>query len=153
MLQSLIRKELPAIDETQTQKAIEDCLDRALLYKLVDYDRREATITASYEERMHTGSTGITDQTATVALHNVQQEQIRVRHIERVERAVSKLKRLQQQIIKERYLTIIGVTDTEVYLEILAIDKKTYYRHRNEALYTLAFFLGVYVKRSDAVGQ
>jgi ArpU family phage transcriptional regulator len=140
-----VRKHLPPVDEQATESAVIDALEKYLLFKMVDYDPREASITQSYSERFH-GPTNVTsDQTASVALSNVSEHEKRQKHIERVERAVSKLSRLQRNIITERYMKEPGVKDIEVYTDIIGISRKTFYKHRNDAFYLLAFSLSIYV--------
>jgi ArpU family phage transcriptional regulator len=142
---------LPRLDEKATREAVEAELERALFYKLMDFDeeRREAKITASYELRESQRTNQTSDSTANIALYNVQKEKERQDHIYKVERAVSRLNKRQRQLINERYLTEFGVSDTEVYAGIMGISRTTYTFIRNEAFYMLAFILRVYVEKTE----
>lgn len=145
-----IKVMLPPLDEDATRQAVENELEKALFTKTVDldYERKEASITQSYEVRYH-GSTNVTsDSTAQVALHNVANEEARRAHLFKVERAVSKLSRKQRDLITARYLTEFGVYDVDVYNGIMPMDVRTYMKIRSEAFYLLAFILKIYVEKT-----
>lgn len=144
-----IKVMLPPLDEDATRQAVEDELEKALLTKTLDmsYERKEASITQSYEVRYH-GSTNVTsDSTAQTALYNVSTEEAKKAQLWRVERAVSKLSRKQRELITERYLTEYGLCDKDVYYGIMGISAHTYIKVRNEAFYLLAFMLKIYVEK------
>ena len=144
-----IKVMLPPLDEVATREAVEAELERALFTKTVDmdFDRKEATITASYELRESQRTNVTSDSTANVALHNVTNEEARKAHLFKVERAVSKLSKKQRELITARYLTEFGVYDIDVYAGIMNMSPMTYTKIRNEAFYMLAFMLKVYVEK------
>ncbi|MOA56980.1 hypothetical protein D3C78_1810710 [compost metagenome] len=59
---------------------------------------------------------------------------------EQVERAISRLKRLERLIINKRYMEDEDVYDYNVYSEI-HMSERTYYRWKSSAIYQLAFAL------------
>lgn len=137
--------ELPQIDEKETRKAVEAELEKALLYKTIGYDRREATITQNYENDGSQRTNVTADQTASIAIHNVDIDDMRTRHVVRVETAVYRLARKERELIIERYLTDPYVYDYEVYHGIMNISAKTYNKIRTRAFYKLAFILKIEV--------
>jgi hypothetical protein len=42
---------LPELDRKKTQEAVEDALEKYRIFKFISFEKREATITASYELR------------------------------------------------------------------------------------------------------
>jgi ArpU family phage transcriptional regulator len=120
------------------------------MYKLTEFDRKEATITQSYTAQESQRTNVTSDQTANVALYNVQEEERRKSVIRRVERAVeTKLNFKQRQLIKERYLTAFGTYDRDVYYGIMEISPMTYSKIREQAFLILAATLGIYVKKEE----
>jgi len=134
---------LPELDRKATQKAVEAALERYRLYKYLTFDEREATITASYEAR-EGGRTNVTsDQTASIAIHNVDEQERRRQYCERIERAVNRLPRMERFLIQERYMSEDAqyITDLNVYSFKFQppINKDTYAKIRWRAFYKLAF--------------
>lgn len=146
-----IRVHLPKIDEEATRAAVEAELEKYLFFKLMDVDeeRREAKITASYSERFHGPTNQTSDSTADIAIHNVTNDEYREKHIFKVERAVAKLGKKHQTLIRERYMKEFGIYDVDVYSGIMMIHPSTYTKLRNEAFYILAFQLRVYVEKKE----
>lgn len=139
--------ELPVIDEKATRINVESVLEKYLLYKTIEFEEKEASITPSYQFRYH-GPTNVTsDQTANVAIDNVDEPEKRKRYCEWVEKSVSRLSFKQRQLIIERYMKETDIFDYEVYDGILEISVKKYCEIRERAFYTLAFIMKVYVKK------
>lgn len=108
---------VPDLDPKKMREAIEEVFRNYRLYKYLGFDSREASVTASYEDRPG-GRTNVTsDQTASIAIHNVDQQAYRRSYCERVELAVKGLPRLEKFLIEERYTTSEAeyVTDQNVY--------------------------------------
>lgn len=140
---------LPELDRKATQKAVEAALERYRLYKYLTFEEREPTITASYEIR-EGGRTNVTsDQTASVAIHNVDEQEKRRQYCERIERAVRRLPRMERFLIEERYMTADAdyLTDYAVYTQRFQppISENTYAKIRWRAFYKLALSLGIEV--------
>ncbi|CAM3879201.1 ArpU family phage packaging/lysis transcriptional regulator [Cohnella lubricantis] len=140
---------LPELDRKATQKAVEAALERYRLYKYLTFDEREASITASYELR-EGGRTNVTpDQTASIALHNVDEQERRRAYCERIERAVSRLPRMERFLITERYLASDAqyLTDYNVYTQQFQppISEGYYSKIRWRAFYKLALSLNLAV--------
>jgi len=144
---------LPELDRNKTQDAVEAALERYRIYKYLSEDEpdREAATTQSYEVRYH-GQTNVTsDQTASIAIHNVDQREFRKNFCERVERAVSRLPRMEKFLIEARYLTSDAeyLTDQNVYCFKFQppVSAGTYNKIRWKAFYKLALNLDIAVER------
>jgi ArpU family phage transcriptional regulator len=138
---------LPELDRKRTQKAVQKELEKYRLYKYLEFDEREATITQSSAPRYH-GPTNVTsDQTAQVAIHNVDARAARRAHVDRIERAVNRLPRMEKFLITERYLGADSeyITDQAVYNHRFnpPISEPTYTKIRWKAFYKLALFLDI----------
>ncbi|MGG0171364.1 hypothetical protein ABEY25_14780 [Paenibacillus dokdonensis] len=67
--------ELPELDRKKTQTAVEAALEKYRIFKAITFEEREAGVTASATERFH-GPTNVTsDQTADIAIYNVDTRQ------------------------------------------------------------------------------
>lgn len=140
---------LPELDRKATQKAVEAALERYRLYKYLTFEEREASITASPEPRYHGATNKTGDQTADVAIYNVDEQERRRQYCERIERAVKRLPRMERFLIEERYMTIDAqyITDYHVYTVRFqpAISEGTYAKIRWRAFYKLALSLNIAV--------
>lgn len=132
------------IDEDATRAAVEKYLLQAREYRVTEYIPAEPSVTASYSDmpRSYTGQTS--DQTYRLAERNVDEPERRRRHIDRAERAVSRLGIRQQRLIRMRYLDEDGVMDTDVAVE-LGYSDRHYRRIKSVAIYRLASMLGLIV--------
>jgi len=142
---------LPELDRKATQKSVEAALEKYRIYKYLTFEEREATITASYELR-EGGRTNVTsDQTASIATHNVDAVAARKAFINRIERAVNRLPRMERFLIEERYLSENAeyITDYNVYTQVFQppISEGTYIKRRWKAFYKLALFLDIAVEK------
>jgi ArpU family phage transcriptional regulator len=140
---------LPELDRKKTQKAVEAALSKYRLYKYLTFDEREATITASYEAREGGRTNKTSDQTATVAVYNVDEYEKRKAYCDRVERAVRRLPRMERFLIEERYMGADSeyITDYHVYCQRFnpPISEGTYSKIRWRAFYKLALILKIEV--------
>jgi len=141
--------ELDELDKKATQRAVERELEKYRLYKYLAFDEREATVTASYELREGGSGNKTSDQTAEIAIHNVDEREKRRAHIERIEQAVNRLPHKEAFLIRERYMTKDAeyITDYHVYAHVFdpPISDKTYIKIRWKAVRRLALALGVAV--------
>ncbi|MDN4525337.1 ArpU family phage packaging/lysis transcriptional regulator [Fictibacillus fluitans] len=139
--------ELPELDRAATQAAVESALERYRLYKYVLFEEREASITASSEVRNHGPTNETSDQTGDIAIYNVNEQQERKRFIDRMERAVNRLPKMEQFLIKERYMCPEAeyLTDFNVYCHKFQppISHPTYAKIRWKAFYRLALNLNI----------
>ncbi|MEC0239231.1 ArpU family phage packaging/lysis transcriptional regulator [Paenibacillus dokdonensis] len=135
-----MEKGLPELDRRKTQTAVEALLEKYRIYKTITFEAREASMTASYTERLH-GPTNVTsDQTAQIAVHNVDVPAARRAYCEMIESIVERLSEREQLIIRERYLKQDDVFDYKVYNYILdpPVSKDTYTKVRTKAFYKMA---------------
>lgn len=136
-------KLLPELDRRKTQAAVEALLEKYRIYKTITFEAREASITASYTERFH-GPTNVTsDQTAQIAVHNVDVPAARMAFCQVIESIVERLNEREQLIIRERYMKQDDVFDYKVYNYILdpPVSKDTYTKIRTRAFYKMALAL------------
>ncbi|MBO0961457.1 transcriptional regulator [Neobacillus sp. MM2021_6] len=142
---------LPEIDRKATQHKVEQHLEQYRLFKYLAFEDREASITASTEERFH-GPTNVTsDQTSNIAIYNVDQQKFRDNFIFRTERAVDRLPKMEKFLIQERYMSSESeyLTDFHVYYHKFqpAVSEKTYSKIRWKAFYKLALNLNIAITK------
>lgn len=134
---------LPELDRRKTQNAVEAIFEKYRIYKTITFEVRETSVTASYTERFH-GPTNVTsDQTASVAIYNVDMPAARKQYCETIESIVERLGDREQTLIRERYMKQDDVFDYKVYNHILEppVSKDTYTKIRTRAFYKLALAL------------
>ncbi|QHZ50015.1 phage transcriptional regulator, ArpU family [Paenibacillus phage phiERICV] len=140
---------LPELDRKKTQELLEAEFEKYRIFKTITFEEKEASTTSSYTERFH-GPTNVTsDQTADIAVYNVDTQAARKAHIQRIDRAVSRLHPKEQLLIRERYLKHDYVYDYVIYNQIFnpPISERTYYKIRWKAFYKLALALNLAVER------
>ncbi|MBB3129749.1 ArpU family phage transcriptional regulator [Paenibacillus rhizosphaerae] len=131
---------LPQLDRRKTQAAVEAVLEKYRIYKTITFEVREASVTASYTERFH-GPTNVTsDQTAQVAVYNVEAPAVRQAYCRMIEAIVERLSEREQMLIRERYMKEDDVFDYKVYNYVLdpPVSKDTYTKIRTRAFYKMA---------------
>lgn len=139
MVQQLIFQ-LPEIDREATRKRVEQALETARIYKQIGTVRREVKTTPSYTPHYHGPTNEVGKPTEEVASWNVDTEK-RIREtVEAVEKAVSRLGRLEREIIQRRYLGEEEEYDFIVCQE-LHLSERKYRRVKARAIYKLAFML------------
>lgn len=142
---------IPELDRELTQAAVEQALEDYRLYNTITLDEREASLTASYSDmpRGYTGTT--TDQTASIAIHNVDKSAARRAYCERLERAVRRLHPKERLLIEERYMKEDYVYDWVVYQQRFnpPISAGTYSKIRWKAFYKLALTLDIAVEKGN----
>ncbi|WP_019123624.1 ArpU family phage packaging/lysis transcriptional regulator [Brevibacillus massiliensis] len=144
---------LPELDRKKTQKAVEAALSKYRLYKYLIFEEREAATTASYEAREGGRTNKISDQTAGIAVYNVDEQEKRKAYCERVERAVKRLPRMERFLIEERYMGADSeyITDYNIYNQRFnpPISEFTYYKIKWKAFYKIALALDIQVVKSE----
>jgi ArpU family phage transcriptional regulator len=143
--------ELPELDRKATQAKVEEHLDRYRIFKYLTLEEREASITASSTERFHGPTNQTSDQTASIAIYNVDEQLKRKHFCERVEWAVKRLPKMERFLIEERYMSEDAeyLTDYNVYYHKFqpTISEKTYSKIRWKAFYKLALNLDIAVAK------
>ncbi len=133
-------KGLPELDRRKTQTAVEGLLEKYRIYKMITFEAREASVTASYTERFH-GPTNVTsDQTAQIAAYNVDVPAARKAYCEMIESIVDRLSERERTVIRERYMKQDEVFDYKIYNYVLdpPVSKDTYTKIRTKAFYKMA---------------
>jgi len=143
--------ELPELDRRSTQKAVEAALERYRLSKYLDADEREASITPGYSIIPPSQTNVTSDQTASIAISNVDRASKRKQYCDRMERAVNRLPRMERFLLQERYMCEDSdyLTDYNVYTQKFQppISEGTYTKVRWKALYKLALSLDIAVEK------
>ncbi|MEO2212173.1 ArpU family phage packaging/lysis transcriptional regulator [Paenibacillus amylolyticus] len=144
---------LPEIDRKLTQAAVEAALEKYRIYKHITFEEREASTTASYAERFHGPTNQTSDQTANIAIHNVDTPAMMIAYCNRIERVVRRLPKKERFLMEERYLTDEHdyITDQRVYqIEFdPPITWPTYKKIRWKAFYKLALDLNIIVENPE----
>lgn len=139
--------ELPVVDKKKTQRAVEAALEKYRIFKYVLFEKRESRITTSAEPRYHTPTNTINDQTASIAIYNVDEQNQREEYCRLIELAVQELPDKQRDLIEKRYMSKNSdhITDYQVYCFELdpPISPTTYDKIRWKAMYKLALLLGI----------
>ncbi len=153
-MQQELEFDMPELDVEKTKVAVRRALEKYQLYKYLTHDEREASITAGYTERFHGPTNTTSDQTAQIAIHNVDVPSERKTFCERIERAVRRLHPKERLLIEQRYMReeYEGeyMNDMKVYCFIFnpPISPKTYDKIRWKAFYKLALDLNIEVKKT-----
>lgn len=136
------------VDEEATKEAVEKYLLQAREYMVTEYIPLETKVTPLYEPRYHGQTNAVGSQTESIAIANVDEIERRRRHVERVEKAVSRLGARQQKLIRMRYLDEDHVMDTDV-AEALGYSTRHYRRLKSIAIHRLAASFGLVVLREE----
>lgn len=143
--------ELPELDRKATQKAVEEALEKYRLFKYLDFEEREASTTASSEVRYHGPTNQTGDQTGSIAIYNVDEQQKRKDYCLRVERAVNRLPPMEKFLLEKRYLASDAdyIYDYKIYeFEFKPrISSVTYAKLRWKAFYRLALNLNIAITK------
>ncbi|MCA0754852.1 transcriptional regulator [Paenibacillus sp. N4] len=145
--------ELPELDRKRTQAAVEAALEKYRIFKTITFEEREASTTAGYNERFHGPTNTTSDQTASIAIHNVDVPAARRVYCTKIERAVARLHPKERLLIEERYMKDDYVYDWTVYQQIFnpPISAGTYTKIRWKAFYKLALALDIAIEKTSAV--
>jgi ArpU family phage transcriptional regulator len=143
--------ELPELDRKATKTKVEDHLEKYRLLKYLTFDEREASITASSDPRYHGPTNQTSDQTSSIAIHNVDEQEKRKHFCFRTERAVKHLPPMERFLIEARYMSEESeyITDLTVYCHRFQppISHVTYDKIRWKAFYRLALNLNIAVTK------
>jgi phage transcriptional regulator, ArpU family len=139
---------LPGIDREATRKRVEEHLETVRVYKQIGFVRKEIRNTPSYAPRVHGNTNAINKPAEDNAIWNADKERELEELSQRVERAVSRLSKRQQEIIRARYLIDDDVLDFNVCSDLHMSDR-SYRRSKGKAIYRLAFMLRLEVYEED----
>lgn len=138
----MLNLELPDLDGKKTREVVEAAFEKYRFYKHIAFDEREAALTPSYELKEGTGGGTVSDQTASIAVYNVDTPAMRSEYCARIERFVSRLPGREKRLITAKYMSDAEyVTDQDVYNIELLCSETTFRRLRSGAMYKLAFML------------
>lgn len=129
-------------------------MEKYRMDKFLTFEEREASTTAAWSLTPR-GSTA-SDQTANIAIYNVDTQDARIKYCERIERVVDRMPEKESFLIKERYMTIECdyITDQKIYSFAFdpPISEPTYTKIRWRALYKLAADLNIIKMKGDGGG-
>ncbi|OAB31770.1 hypothetical protein PMSD_18470 [Paenibacillus macquariensis subsp. defensor] len=130
------------IDEDATFTKLEKELKTAFLYKRLGFIRREAVTTPSYEvnESGTNSVRAVSNQTQSIAIHNIDGEERSRRTYDRVTLAISRLNPLKQRIIIAKFMTDPKPQDVTIWMDTI-LSEREYYRVLKEAKSDLAYAL------------
>lgn len=135
---------LPAIDEDETKRNVENAFEQYKMMILMNPNDIEPKITSTFKLTPTSSSNEFNSSTENIALQRIEIEQKRSKYINRIIRAVNRLNYQERTIIIARYIADDEVFDYEVYQE-LGYSESKYYRIKARAFYKLAFMLGIEV--------
>ncbi|MFD1176881.1 ArpU family phage packaging/lysis transcriptional regulator [Paenibacillus puldeungensis] len=132
------------VDEEATKEAVEKYLLQAREYKITEFIPIEPNMTAAYSDmpRSYTGLTS--NHTCDIAIHNIDEQERRRKHVERVDKAINRLPQRQQTLIRARYFENEDMWDYEA-AEQIGYSDRHYRRIKTLAIYRLAMMLGLMV--------
>jgi len=131
------------IDECATFEKLEKELKTAFLYKRLGFIRREAVTTPSYtvNESGTNSVRAVSNQTESIAIHNIDGEDRSKQTYERVTRSISGLRyEVYRNIITVRYMNETEQSDISAWMT-LNMSERDYYRKKREAMSELAYAL------------
>lgn len=145
--------ELPILDEKATKVKVEEHMTKYRIFKYWTFEEREASITASPEERFHGPTNQTSDQTASIAVHNANEQERRKQFCAWTERAVKHLPPRERFLIETRYMAEDSdyITDLTVFCHRFKppISHVTYRDIRWKAFYLLAIKLKIAVIKTE----
>ncbi|WP_409346812.1 transcriptional regulator [Paenibacillus sp. MBLB4367] len=127
-----------------TRAAFNAIFEKYRSYKAaVNFRAKEATITPAYVPRYHGATNATSDQTAEIAIYNVDNQIERQTYCEKIETAVSELEEDEKKIICERYMKRSRVLDYVVFKHVMdpAICERTYSKIRKKSFDKLLLML------------
>lgn len=137
---------LSAIEKKKIRNAVEGQLEKYRICKSIFFER-EVSITPSYETRYHGPTNQTSDQTASAAIYNVDEQQKRIDFCERIEQAVNRLPSIERFLITERYMSNDSdyISDLKMYSFLFnpPISQVTYAKIRDRAMFKLALLLRI----------
>lgn len=143
--------ELPELDRTATKEKVEEHFWNYRMAKYLTFEEREASITSSTEERFHGPTNQTSDQTASIAVYNAEEQAKRKKFCDRTERVVRHLPAMERFLIETRYMSADSeyISDLTVYMHRFQppITFKTYDKIRWKAFYKLALNLNIAVTK------
>jgi len=143
--------ELPELDRKATQRAVESALERYRLFKYLTFEEREASTTSQLDSIGGGRSSLPSDQTGSIAIYNIDEQEKRKKYCDRIERSVKRLPPMERFLIEVRYMADDAeyITDYNVYFHKFKppISAMTYDKIRWKAFYKLALNLNIAVTK------
>lgn len=140
---SFIFKNAP-VDRTATRLAVEERLEEIRIYRQIGIIRKTASLTPSYEPRFHKTTHQISNSTANIAIHNIDQEQQLAAKSELLDKAMASLSAVQQEVIYRSYLDHECEYDF-ISCSEMGISDRTYRRIKASAIALLAVAMNLEV--------
>lgn len=139
-------KSLSTTEKMKIRKAVEVELEKYRFCKSF-FVEKEVSITTSYDPRYHGQTNTTTDQTASAAIHNVDDQRKRTAFCKRIDHAVNRLPEKERFLITERYMSAESdyISDMMMYCFKFnpPISHPTYGKIKDRAMYKLVLILGI----------
>lgn len=133
---------LPEIDRVETKRNVDQALEKYQIMLLMEPEEFEPKVTASFQLAPSGPTNEFSSTTESIAIKRVESESMRRDYIDKITKAVNRLRYQERNILIKRYLTDEEVYDYEVYNE-LGFSESKYYRIKSDAFYRLAFALRI----------
>lgn len=150
---SILDFELPELDRKATKRKVEEHLEKYRLFKYLIFEEREASITSSPDPRYHGPTNETSDQTGSIAIRNVDEQEKRKHFCLKTERAVKHLPPMERFLIEARYMAEDSeyLFDHNIYSFKFQppISWVTYDKIRWKAFYRLALNLNLAVTKTS----
>lgn len=145
--------QLPELDRKATQRAVESALEKYRIYRYLTYEDTETSVTASFDDIGGGNSNLPGNPTESAAIKNVDDQRYRRKYCFSIERAVSRLPKIERFLIETRYLSSDSeyITDYNVYCFEFnpPISAVTYATIRWKAFYKIALSLNIAVVKDE----
>lgn len=135
---------LPEIDRVRTKNNVDAALEQYQIMLLMEPEEFEPKVTASFQLAPSGPTNEFNSTTESIALKRIESEEMRRNYINKITKAVNRLRYHERNILIKRYLNNDDVYDYEVYNE-LGFSESKYYRIKSDAFYRLAFALRIVV--------
>ena len=138
------------VDGAKTKEAVETALEKYRMYMLTVPDEWLPKVTQTYSLVPPSNTNAFYSSTESVAIKKADFERERNEYMNRIERAVNRLTKLERELIIKRYMTYDEESyDYEIY-NAMGISESKFYRIREKAFYKLAFALRIEVYKEEA---
>lgn len=137
------------VDGEKTKEAVEAALEKYRMYMLTVPDEFLPRVTQTYSLVPPSQTNAFHSSTEDIAVKRADFDREKYKYMEKINRAVNRLTKLQRELIVKRYMTFEELRDYDVYND-MCISESKYYRERKKAFYKIAFALGIEVYKEEA---
>lgn len=139
---------LKKIDRIETRREIEKIFRKYRTYMFTTDEDLMPKLTANYTLEMPNNSIFKTSTTENAAIKMASMKEDYMKFMNWFNRGFNRLNKIERQIIRLSNLLESPMRNYEIYRQ-LNISERTFYRIKSNALYKLAFFLGIIVYEEE----